>query len=130
VSTDQRWAAYGVAIFLCGLWLGLGVFAILSAASASEGRMDGDGSLLLVALLGAVLSLAALAALGAGLVTVRRLSAGVWPWRSVAWVTGLLAGLSVAGAVLVTPVFPLAAVALGLQVILLTGWAALMWTPY
>jgi len=125
IRNDQRLAAYLFLSVLCGAWASLGVALIVTAYPKPIG-MDGTGALLLLAVTGfGILLVVPLAGL-AGTVAVRRVSTGVWRWRSLVVACGVGAAASALGGLFVTAWLPVVAVLFASQVFALVAFAALL----
>ena len=91
MSREQRWAASGVVVLIGALWGAVGASAVVDVYSGPQGD---DMTGFYVFAIGALILGFSLLWLLAGLVTVRRVAAGVWPWRPVAMLSGLAAVMS------------------------------------
>lgn len=126
ISTDQRRAAYGLVIVLCAAWLALGVALVVTAYTVPVGMDGGGGFLFVYAVAGVGITVAAAAALVTGLRFVRRVDAGVWPWRTVVMAAGIGCVTSALAGWWVSGYLPVVALLLALQVVLLASLAALL----
>ena len=125
MSREQRWAASGVVVLLGALWGAVGASAIVDVYTGPPGD---DMTGLYVFAIGLVILGFSVLWLAAGLVTVRRVAAGVWPWRPVAWYCGLAAAMSLLTVPATLSSAWLSAL-FGFQALALVAYAALLWTP-
>ena len=125
MSREQRWAASGVVVLLGALWGAVGASAIVDVYTGPPGD---DMTGLYVFAIGLVILGFSVLWLAAGLVTVRRVAAGVWPWRPVAWYCGSAAVMSVLTVPATLSSAWLSAL-FGFQALALVAYAALLWTP-
>jgi hypothetical protein len=127
MSREQRWAASGVVVLVGVLWGAVGASAVVDVYTGPQGD---DMTGLYVFAIGALILGFSLLWLLAGLVTVRRVAAGVWPWGPVAMLSGLAAGMSA----LTVPATWLVETAwlsalFAFQAVALVAYAALLWVP-
>ena len=113
ISTDQRRVAYGLVIVLCAAWLVLGVALVVTP-------------FMVFAVTGVGVIVTAAAALVTGIRFVRRVDAGVWPWRTVVMAAGIGCATSALAGWWVAGYLPVVALLLAFQVGLLACLAALL----
>ena len=127
MTGEQRWAATGVVVVLAALWGAAGGWAV-SEPYRWEPRGD-DMTGFFVFMIGVLILAFDAAWVLAGLVTVRRVASGQWPWRPVASLAGVAAVLSALTAAATWSVEDELLTALfGFQAVALVGYAALLWT--
>jgi hypothetical protein len=129
MSREQRWAASGVVVLLGALWFAVGAWTV-SEPYRWDPPNDHAGTGLWVFAVGLAILTTTVLWLVAGLVTVRRVAAGEWPWRPVAGLSGLAAVMSLlcAGATWSSEE-ELATALFAFQAVALVAFAALLWTP-
>ena len=126
ISKDQRRAAFGLVIVLCAAWLVLGVALVVTAYTVPVGMDGGGGFLFVSAVAGVAITVAAAAALVAGIRFVRRVDAGAWPWRTVVMAAAAGCVTSALAAWWASGYLPVVALLLAFQVVLLACLAALL----